>query len=73
MANSKCKLPEWGEEDVCRFFSPFEMCCDLNPWITDKDRVDQLVPPLSDQVFDFVCGFSEADRTKYDTETSLAV
>ena len=67
MAKSKCKLPEWGEEDVRRFFSRFEMCCDLNAWVTDKDKVGQLVPLLSDKVFDFVCGLSETDRSKYDT------
>ena len=67
MAKSKCKLPEWGEEDVRRFFSRFEMCCDLNAWVTDKDKVGQLVPLLSDKVFDFVCGLSETDRAKYDT------
>ena len=66
MAKSKCKLPEWGEEGVRRFFSRFEMCCDLNAWSTDKDKVGQLVPLLSDKVFDFVCGLSEADRARFD-------
>ena len=67
MAKSKCKLPEWGEEGVRRFFSRYEMCCDLNKWDTDKDKVGQLYPLLSDKVFDFVCGLSEDDRSKYET------
>ena len=67
MAKSKCKLPEWGEEGVRRFFSRYEMCCDLNKWESDTDRVGQLYPLLSDKVFDFVTGLSTADRSKYET------
>lgn len=67
MAKSKCRLPEWGEEGVRRFFSRYEMCCDLNKWESDTDKVGQLVPLLSDKVFDFVNGLSQTDRSKYET------
>ena len=67
MAKSKCKLPEWGEEGVRRFFSRYEMCCDLNKWESDVDKVGQLYPLLSDKVFDFVTGLSADDRSKYKT------
>ena len=66
MAKSKCRLPQWEEKGVRRFFSRFEMCCDLNKWEEDKDKVGQLVPLLSDKVFDFVSGLSATDRSKYD-------
>ena len=70
MAKSKCRLPDSlkgeGGGITSLFFQRFELCCSLNKWTTDEDKVGQLYPLLSDKVFLFVTSLAEGQRDTYD-------
>ena len=69
MAKSKCRLPDCldgkGGGRTSLFFQRFELCCDLNGWTEDKDRIGQLFPLLSDRVFLFVTSLAADKRKTY--------
>ena len=67
MAKSKCRLPDPfdGLSSCTRFFKRYELCCDLNKWETDGDKVGQLFPLLADKVFDFASDLPDTDKTVY--------
>lgn len=64
---SKCRLPDLydGSSSATRFFKRYEICCELNKWETDNDKVGQLYPLLADRVFDFVSELPAADKARY--------
>ena len=69
MAKSKCKLPAClegkGGGFTTLFFQRFELCCNLNKWTTDDDKIGQLYPLLSDRVFLFVTSLDATKRATY--------
>ena len=70
---SKCRLPDLydGSSSATRFFKRYEICCDLNKWETDNDKVGQLYPLQTKKLesvcmkmgakLDTTCGVTEMD------------